>query len=1446
MKRIPLLALLCGLLVLGPLHAATMSLSQTPLFLTNKVPPLTMLVVNRDHQLYFEAYNDLIDLDGDGIIETRFKPSIDYYGYFDSYKCYAYNASSQYFYPFSITTTKRCSGTWSGNFLNYLTTSRMDVLRKVLYGGYRSTDDSTQTILQRAYIPQDGHSWGKQYASSSVDGYNLNEYTPFAQPLIFTNDLFAVTTLRNGTGLPVLRVALNQFYKISDWISIPPPVAGSRLVNGTSGPIIPVITDYVIRVKVCDSSVGLEENCEAYPSGINKPSGLLQSFGENNSMYFGLLTGSYSSNMAGGTIRKNIASFKDEINLTTGQFTAVSGIVSTLNNLTVTGFQSNYTYDCGWITNRFMNNGECQIWGNPIGEMAYEAVRYFAGKAAPTSAYNYSGGTDASLNLPKPTWVNPYSSYPRCSPPNMIIISDIYPTYDSDQIPGSYFNSFGGDLSPALDASGIAQKIFSSEGYSSMNAFIGQAGTVGNGAPTPKTVSSFGNIRGIAPQEANSLGSYYLPSVAYYAWTTDINAVPGNQFIKSYVFELSHATKKISLTIAGVPITIFPFGKSVNGMNINPASTQFQPADALIDFYIDSLTSTSAVVRAYFSDVQQGGDYAPHAAVTYTISANSGNTFTVTTTSTYGDSAMTQHLGYGISGTTADGLYLEVRDSGTTSAKDIDYFLDTPPGQAPGGTWSDGAALPTTTTRTFTVKTPSSSVFLNSPLWYAAKWGGFTDYNANKLPDQTKEFDSTNTGKPDNYFLVQNIGSLKTQLNNALTNIIASTGTFSSAALSSGFLQEGTKVYQAIFKTTDWSGALLAFAVDPSNGDILNNGASTNGAVWDASKQILSQNYNTGRVILTFKPSRIAGIAFRWPLNPNSPTNSELDKTQSTALNTNPVTGINDNLGSDRLNFLRGNQAKETINGGTFRNRSTILGDIINSTPIIVGAPSEEYPTYWGSGAVENNVPYLDFKISNLNRKSVLYVGGNDGMLHAIDTSTGKEILAYVPSSIYANLPLLTSTNYTHRYYVDGSPTVLDAFITNQWRTMLVAGLNGGGQAIYALDVTNPNGFAENSAANIVKWEFTDANDRDLGFTFSQPAIVRLATGQWAAIFGNGYNNTYNDGNVSSSGNAVLYVVDINTGTLIKKFDTKIGMNDDPLNQGRPNGMSTPAVVDNDGTGSANVIYAGDLFGNVWKIDISSRNSNRWDFSFKSGNNPEPLFIAKDATGNTQPITTKPAIARLDTNPTGLLVIVGTGKYLETNDKTDTSIQSIYGLRDDFSNDISGRFQLQQQTIISESNGVRGISENLLANNMRGWYLDLVVNNTPKGERIISNPLFLDKKVIFSTITPTSDPCDYGGISWLMEMNAFTGSRLNYNNFDLNNNGGFDSGDAITVTQGGQTIQIPASGVQSNVGLIASPTILNAGTTQYKYLPGTSGNIQKVNENAPTERAGRQSWLQMQ
>ncbi|HKU15856.1 MAG TPA: PilC/PilY family type IV pilus protein [Steroidobacteraceae bacterium] len=1420
--------------------AADLALTNTPLFLSPSVAPLNLLVLGRDHKLYYEAYNDHSDLNGDGVLDVGYKPArIDYYGYFDSYKCYTYSSSNNgSFVPAAVTANKQCVGQWSGDFLNYVTMTRIDALRKVLYGGRRQTDSATATVLERSHVPQDAHSWGKEYTGITQDGYDIRNYTPLALPASGMRHLFANTTVLNDANqLPRMRVLTDQAVRIWNWVSIERPVADTAIVTGVNvttgaeirGLVTP--TDYTVRVSVCATGF-LEANCRRYPGGNYKPTGLLQEFGENDAMYFGLLSGSYAKNTSGGVLRSAMASMTNEINVTTdGTFRAVDGIIRTLNRLKTTGF-NNYAYDCGSAAAaRPINDGDCQMWGNPIAEMMYEGLRYFAGRGAATPAFSitFGQGEESQLSgggLPVAAWNNPYTNRPQCSKPFETVISDVNNSYDTDQLPG-VDPSFGGGLTndlpgPGLNVSTLGQTIWNAEIGASGSYFIGQVGATTDGAPTAKTVSSFGNIRGLSPEEPTKRGGYYAASVANYGLVNDIStSAAGAQNVSTFSVALASPLPKIEIPIAasGRKVTLAPFAKTVGGaFGISAATGSFQPTNQIVDFYVDTLTPTSGRFRVNFEDVEQGNDHDMDAIVVYDYALNADGTVTISLDSQYAAGSAIHHLGFVISGTTEDGIYLPVRDRDTLAASDPNYFLDTP---------NVAGALPLTWSKTFTAGSASGAGTLKDPLWYAAKWGGFKDGNANGRPDVTSEWDTNNDGNPDNYFLVTNALTLSTQLRAAFEEIIARTTSASSASVNSGSISSTTRVYQARFNTRDWTGQLLAFGVNQATG------AVNTSPLWDASLQL--PDANTRKIITVNSDG--TPVKFRW---------ADLDATRRTQLDAVQATQ------QVYVDYLRGDPTQE---GGSstyrLRVRPSKLGDIVSSSPLFVGPPRSRY-----SDSLEA-APYSAFVAAQRNRQEMVYAGANDGMLHGFSADTGREVFAFIPKSVFPNLNQLPRTTYSHTYYVDGAPNSSDVFVNGAWRTMLVGGLRQGGQGIYALDITNPSSLAAAEAApgNVFKWEFTDQNDADLGFTYSQPAIVRLKNGTWAAVFGNGYNNTAADGRPSTTGNAVLYVVNMANGSLIKKFDTGFGSTRDPEGSARPNGLATPVMVDVDGDRIVDQAYVGDLFGNMWKIDLRSANPSAWDFAFRDASNrPQPLFEARDANGNAQPITVRPEVTR-GPYGAGVMVVFGTGKYLEANDKlmTPVRVQSFYGLIDNntftAADRIAARNLLTTQTITSEpsidpdgAGGNPPIKIRLTSNNAlagRGWVMDLLSPSGYQAEKQVTDPAIRGDRVIFTTLIPNTDPCGFGGSSWLMELDVLSGQRLRDAALDIDGDGDIDNDDLING-------EVP-SGIQ-DPQILSRPEILMCLTgdcTDRKISSGSSGSLFEKSESSDRALRGRQSWRQV-
>lgn len=679
-------------------------------------------------------------------------------------------------------------------------------------------------------------------------------------------------------------------------------------------------------------------------------------------------------------------------------------------------------------------------------------------------------------------------------------------------------------------------------------------------------------------------------------------------------------------------------------------------------------------------------------------------------------------------------------------------------------------------------------------------------------------------------FVAGNEAELSTAFASALASIVQRTASASSASVNSGSISNETRVYQAKFNSATWTGQLFSYPVRTDGSlELTSDGTPPN--PWEASGRLPAPN---SRNIITVNTDRTP-VAFRWTAVSGS---TFIDAARKSALGDNAAL----------LDYLRGNSSNEGSGASNFRVRQDAggankLGDIISSSPLFVGRPPFRYRDSLEAA------PYSAFASTNNGRRGMVYVGANDGMLHGFDANTGDEVFAFIPSPVFSRLPSLALKTYSHEFYVDGSPSMGDVFYSGAWHTVLAGGLNKGGRGIYALDITNPGTLAsaENNPSGILLWEFTDANDADLGLTYSQPAIVKLQNGTWAAVFGNGYN--------SPGGKAVLYIVDIANGNLIKKFDT--GTLPVPTGVTWDNGLSTPSLVDTNGDHKVDSAYAGDLFGNMWKFDLSGPNSGAWNIAFGG----TPLYKAVDGSGNAQPITVRPEVAR-GPQGAGTIVLFGTGKFLELADKSLTPVrqQTFYGIVDRGST-VANRSSLRSQQITNEfavpdpdgsgpavAINVRVTTQNALGTNS-GWYLDLVSPTSGyQAEKQVANPIVRDGKVVFTTLIPNTDPCGAGGSSWLMELDLLSGSRLAQAPFDVNRDGQFTDADMVTLPGGGM---VHISGVQwGDAGILQSPGVVEGETAggvcvQYKYLPDSAGNIQTINENCGPGGLGRQSWRQI-
>jgi len=639
-----------------------------------------------------------------------------------------------------------------------------------------------------------------------------------------------------------------------------------------------------------------------------------------------------------------------------------------------------------------------------------------------------------------------------------------------------------------------------------------------------------------------------------------------------------------------------------------------------------------------------------------------------------------------------------------------------------------------------------------------------------------------------------------------------------------------TVSYQTSYASDDnWSGDVKRFEKAWS----AQNNAFETSEIWSAKNQVpgwqsrnikMAGDTNSGLVDFNWDNAGAANTAGTLAnLLSRDPENSNLP----------------DTLGQRRLEYLRGKRSDE---GSLFRQRSGVLGDFYSSSPAVVSGP--RYLVNY-SNRLEGNTAYSTFATSIANRTPRVYVGGNDGMLHGFNALTGVEEFAFVPSAVFHKLNKLTGNNYSHEFYVDGSPVVADVYNGTEWRTILVGTLKAGGRSIFALDITTPG-------SEELLWEFDDSSlpadaSVKMGYSFSQPTIARLHTGTWAVVFGNGYESANN-----TNGKAALFIVDAMEGTLLKSLEVE-GVN------GIANGLSTPKLADYNADGVADYAYAGDLQGNVWRFDLL-RNGRSDSAPFTTEDDGEnaisdfevayggaPLFsaVANTGTNARQPITSAPSLVL---HPTGFgyLVVFGTGKFFETGDKEgDKSIaQTVYGIWDkqtlgeEASAPNISRSSLQMQEIVTqttvEADGTTRQGLVLSANNVRwqasdsapaqdGWYLNL---RQSQGEMVVENMSQLGRTIFFQTLIPNDDPCGDGANNWTYAINPFTGGRTSHNAFDYRPTTDIGTTNVSAIRQDGE----------------GGGTLSQDSDGTYQYCTGQ----ECVNVYPDPASLGRQSWRRVE
>lgn len=899
--------------------------------------PRIMLNAAKDHQLFFKAYNDYADLDDNGIPETTYDTIIDYYGYFDSFKCYAYDTAQFRFEPQGMADgTHHCTGAmdgcWSGNFLNWAAMARIDVVRKILFGGHRRVDTATETVLERTFLPHDAHSFAKYY-----DGADIQDLTPFIRGVDYDCDQGDLAGCRDAGGnlvrekigitlgnttdvdmvlyrnkysevydAPPLLKAVKGNYALwganerwqvvwasgapTDNLGAPKPAGGH---NGND-PVFSGIhayaaspdwaqgigeKNYLVRVQACVAPLLGGEKCKLYPGPDGtfgtaddnyKPIGLLQHYGDDNRMEFGMVAGTYNKHAAGGEVIRNMGSLNGEVNVQTdGTFPLVSefaggpmatnqsaGLLNAWSLYRIIGYSGEEgTYsagdNCPWGLSALAAvtaDNRCRNWGNPFAEIYYQSLNYLSGNGVIGDYRSNSASGIPGLPVPLP-YQDPLADSSSCAPMSVINLNASVLSYDFDQLDAQSYGPAtvwdANELPGNKSTSAMTDVVGAGEGIHGGEYYVGQAdltGSTDDQLCTAKTVASLGATGGICPEAPRLQGSYRLAGLAYYAHIRDIrpdNATgnrgrQGIQKLDTYSLAMAAA-----LPVLRIPhprtgekaVTILP---ACRNASLDPAGNCAVVDFKIVEQVVDDGTGIGrGKVYINWEDSEQGGDYDQDmwGTLRYEINGSSG-TITVTTQVHAESTDYALGFGYVISGTADDGFHVHSGINGFKFNERADVGTDCADADGCQCNGPFGACtMDGPSAKKYTLGTPRADI-LRDPLWYAAKWGGFVDRNDNDLPDLAAEWDRqiNATGQagqdtiPDTYFHASHPRELEDALNRVLTAILERNSSGTAAAVVASNVRGEGALYQAYYEPrkmdfageASWVGTVQALWLDSS------------------------------------------------------------------------------------------------------------------------------------------------------------------------------------------------------------------------------------------------------------------------------------------------------------------------------------------------------------------------------------------------------------------------------------------------------------------------------------------------------------------------------------------------------------------------------------------------------------------------------------------------------
>ena len=1271
MQKIAALAILASVVTTGVVISQTVlpplvELSSEPLYMNGaKAKANLTLALSVEFPTVGQTYRD------------DFNSNKEYVGYFDPKACYRAILSSgsigNYFdwQTNKGTVSAGCpSSQFDGNFMNWATSSAVDIMRYGLTGGNRTIDDRDTTVVDRAWLPDDFYNNSTYFTekfvpNSQLSGRTENDSTKFPDGMWIYN-------CKN-------RVYFASTKDISGNCNAPFGVADAQSTKLIKANANNKGNYYEVRNLVCDENTATNRLmtydpdtkkwkglCHRYPNKKYKPVGQFQVNAENLRVgVFGYLQDDNRARY-GGVMRaplKYLGPKAYDVNFNlinspnpTSEWNADTGVFNTnpQSGDSNYGAQGHITSGAINYINKFgtldpATPGKYKR-NDPVSELYYEALRYLQGKQPTAEAVSGTIGSSTAVNTLKEqfpvyaNWTDPFTGFQDTSSTNksclrnsILTIADVF-THSDRSVPGNSNTTYqdfarSAESNPSLDV--------------------------------PFWTSIVGSF------EANN-GTSYTDSQGR---TQSASNITGNT---TYSW-LSNAATRTTGAGAGRGTTTSPL---------------VQEGDSGGSYHLAGM--------AYWANTQSYRTDIPKARVT-----------------TFG---------------------IDVNEGRASDNDNVDFRR-------------------------------------TRQLYLAGKYGGFTDsavttgntgFSGNPYATGDNTLWLGADGDAKNYFLVSDAQKFLDSIADVFAKVVEETGSISGGAISTQRLSSGEAagVFQARFNPVAnyWSGRLLKYALSLSTDKTKLVIADT--PTWEAGDVLTKQtklDHGASRNIFIGSPlgaqTTVAPTEFKW---------GSLATAHKTELNTN-IANIVDTLGSDRLDYIRGDRRKEisaTTPTNIFRPRDIVLGDIVNSGLVYQGSPSTTI----------SDTSYETFYTTNKTREPVVFVNANDGMLHAFNNTNGKEAFAYIPGFLANKLSNLPDQDYSHISMADATPAIAEAQVGATWRSVLVSGVGGGAQGVYALDVTNPAAFTKDN----VMWEFTDRDHPAMGNVVGSPRIVKVRTTnfgvtpalyKWYAVVASGVNNYAADAypNSISNSNPSIFLLDLSFKPLsssgwvegtnfwrIELPQTSVAI---------AKGLVGFTVTTNFNTSALESLYAGDMQGNVWKLDFSVKGSSNLDTNattnltkFNLGGGSTPFFIARDSANNLQPITGEPVV----TNGTSgnKLVSLGTGKFLEAADTVTplTTGASFYTLLDQNKVQVIDRSKLQLGTLDTAGNldvpsFTYGYKTTVAPSLRMGWYFDF---DKSIAERQVSDITAVPGKLFFASLYPTKGSCGEGG-GRLYVLNTQTG-----------------------------------------------------------------------------------------